>query len=329
MRKKLKLKKKKRLRYLKCSLIVILIIISFLFTYNYLNKIELYSSNEEFIIYLLNNSNHHIKKNKNSFLNKITSFISNINIAKPVTILENSFYYKYNEDDELIYNDEYNPEEMYSVHIEDPNPTNIEKPLVYIYNSHQLENYSSNNYEAYNITPNVMMASYLLKEKLNDLGVNTIVEESDITEFIRINNWNYNYSYLASRYYIEDAINKNPSLNFFIDLHRDALNKQRSTVSIDGKNYAKVLFVVGLEHANYQKNLDLANNLNQRISSKYPSLTRGVITKAGANVDGIYNQDLHPNMILLELGGNENTIDEVLNTIDVISVILKEYILNE
>ena len=66
---------------------------------------------------------------------------------------------------------------------------------------------------------------------------------------------------------------------------------------------------------NYQKNLDLANTLNHKISSQYPSLTRGVITKAGANVDGIYNQDIHPNMILLELGGNENTIDEVLNTI--------------
>ncbi|MBR2137762.1 MAG: hypothetical protein IJ966_00470, partial [Bacilli bacterium] len=40
-----------------------------------------------------------------------------------------------------------------SIIIKDPNPTNIEKPLVYIYNSHQLENYSSANYEAYNVTP--------------------------------------------------------------------------------------------------------------------------------------------------------------------------------
>ena len=189
-----------------------------------------------------------------------------------------------------------------------------------------MENYSSVNYEEYNVTPNVMVAAYLLREKLNKLGVNTIVEESDITEFIRINNWNYNYSYMASRYYIEDAIEKNPSLNFFIDLHRDALSKEKSTTIIDGKSCAKVLFVVGLEHENYQKNLDLANNLNKKIYEKYPNLTRGVITKAGQNVDGIYNQDLHPNMILLELGGNENTIDEVSNTIEIISVILKEYL---
>jgi len=329
VKKRLKIRRKRNFKYVKFFLIIIFCLISFIYTYKCLNKIKMYSSNEEFIMMLLNNSNHHLKKDKSSFFEKMVNFISNININNPVTILENSFYYKNNENTDFVYNDNYNPEEMNSEHISDPNPTIIKEPLVYIYNSHQLENYSSVNYEAYNITPNVMMASYLLREKLNNLGLNTIVEESDITEFIRINGWNYNYSYVASRYYIEDAISKNPSLNFFIDLHRDALSKDRSTITIDGKKYAKVLFVVGLEHANYQKNLDLANTLNKKISSKYPTLSRGVITKAGENVDGIYNQDLHPNMILLELGGNENTIDEVLNTIEILSVILKEHILNE
>ena len=154
------------------------------------------------------------------------------------------------------------------------------------------------------------------------------MEESNITEFIRINNWNYNYSYLASRYYIEDAIKKNPSLKFFIDIHRDALNKNASTVTINNKKYAKILFVVGLEHNNYQTNLDLANSLNTKFNEKYPNLSRGVLTKKGENVDGIYNQDLNPNMILLEIGGQENTIDEVLNSVEAISLILKEH-LNE
>jgi len=328
MRKKMKIRKNKKNKILKSIFLFIIMLISFGFTYNYLNNLKLYTSNEEFIMHLLNNSNHHLKYENNNLISKITSFLVHINIKEPTSILENKFYYKTNNETELVYNDNYNPDNLDSNYIKDPNPTKIEEPLVYIYNSHQLENYSSKNYEEYNITPNVMMASYLLREKLNNLGINTIVEESDITEFIRINNWNYNYSYVASRYYIEDAIAKNPSLNFFIDLHRDALSKQASTVTIENKNYAKVLFVVGLEHVNYQKNLDLANNLNAKIVGKYPSLSRGVITKAGANVDGIYNQDLHPNMILLELGGQENTIDEVLNTIEIISVVLKEY-LNE
>lgn len=327
MKKRIKLKRKKKLKYLKSIVFVLTVIISFISTYQFLSTVKLYSSNEEFIMALLNDSNHHLKYD-NNFLNKASNFLSNIDIKEPVSILKNAFYYENDEKTELVYNDNYNPEDLNSSYITDPNPQEIKDPIVYIYNSHQLENYSATNYEEYNITPNVMMASYLLREKLNNLGIKSIAEESNITEFIRINNWNYNYSYLASRYYIEDAMKKNPSLNFFIDIHRDALSKNASTININSKNYAKILFVVGLEHKNYQKNLDLANSINKKFNEKYPNLSRGVLTKKGADVDGIYNQDLNPNMILLEIGGQENTIDEVLNTIEATSLVLKEH-LNE
>ena len=55
-----------------------------------------------------------------------------------------------------------------SSYIEDPNPVDIDNPIIYIYNSHQLENYNNTNLDIYGITPNVLMASYLLKEKLNN-----------------------------------------------------------------------------------------------------------------------------------------------------------------
>ena len=56
--------------------------------------------------------------------------------------------------------------------------------IIYIYNSHQLENYNNYNLEIYGITPNVLMASYLLKEKLNERGLSTIVEDTNLTEFL-------------------------------------------------------------------------------------------------------------------------------------------------
>ena len=121
-------------------------------------------------------------------------------------------------------------------------------------------------------------------------------------------------------------MNKYPSVRLFIDLHRDSLSKSKSTVNINGKECAKIMFVVGKEHENYNKNLELANNLNDRITAQYPSLSRGISLKSGSGVNGIYNQDLSSNIILLELGGNENNITEVLNTIDIISNIIKEYI---
>ena len=70
----------------------------------------------------------------------------------------------------------------------------------------------------------------------------------------------------------------------------------------------------------------MTNKINDKIKAKYPSLTRGVIGKEGKGNNGVYNQDLNPKMTLLEIGGEENTIDEVLNTIELIAPIIGEYI---
>ena len=220
---------------------------------------------------------------------------------------------------------EYYPEVLETItkHINDPTNDVIDNPIVYIYNSHQLENYDSSNYEPYNITPNVMMASYLLKEKLNNYNIPTIVEEGNINEFIKINNWDYNYSYIASRYFIEEAKRKYPSIKYFIDIHRDSVTKEYSTAIINDMSYAKVLFVVGLDHDNYKGNLDFANNVNSRLIN---GISKGIIKKSGPNVNGIYNQDISSNALLIEVGGYQNKIDEVYNTIDVLANTLKEVI---
>ena len=62
------------------------------------------------------------------------------------------------------------------------------------------------------------------------------------------------------------------------------------------------------------------------IAAKYPTLTRGIVVKTGNNVNGIYNQDLADNIILLEVGGHNNSFDEVNNTIIVIAQIIGDYI---
>ncbi len=216
--------------------------------------------------------------------------------------------------------------EKVSMYINDPYPNKVDNPRVYIYNSHQLENYNNKNLEMYNITPNVMMASYLLKEKLNKINIPTIVEEANIIEFMKINNWVHKDSYKASRFYIIETMEKYNNLDLIIDLHRDDLTKKDATTTINNKKYAKVLFVVGLKNPKYEANLNLAKKIDNLIQKKYPTLSRGILTKKGVGVDGIYNQDLSSKMILLELGGQHSTIDEVLNTIEVMSHIIKEII---
>ena len=208
----------------------------------------------------------------------------------------------------------------------DPNKVDIKNPIVYIYNSHQLENYDNYNLEIYGITPNVLMASYLLKEKLNEKGISTIVEDTNLTEFLELNKWNHSMSYRASRIFMLDKQNTYKSLKYYIDIHRDSINKSLSTIKINDKTYARILFVVGLEHKNYQKNLELANNINALFNKHYKGLSRGVLKKEGAGVDGIYNQDISSNAMLIEVGGVDNNIDEVLNTINAISDVLSIYI---
>ena len=308
--KKIRLKKK---FYFRNMILLFVCIISFIISYN----IKLYSSNEEFIMNLLNDSNYYKKYEDKNIIKKINNYLYNVSLNEPVTLLENMFNYESTS--------EYYPEVLETItkHINDPTNDVIDNTIVYIYNSHQLENYDSSNYEPYNITPNVMMASYLLKEKLNNYNIPTIVEEGNINEFIKINNWDYNYSYIASRYFIEEAKRKYPSIKYFIDIHRDSVTKEYSTAIINDISYAKVLFVVGLDHDNYKGNLDFANNVNNRLIN---GISKGIIKKSGPNVNGIYNQDISSNALLIEVGGYQNKIDEVYNTIDVLANTLKEVI---
>ena len=322
-------KKRKKLKIFKIILFLVIIYLIYTVITGVFLKLQLASSNQEFIQKLLQDSNHHIlyeKSNKNLF-DKFLFFISNVDLENPTNMLEHTFGYEQKDDISFVYHEESEEVDLdLNNYIQDPNPVDINNPRVYIYNTHQLEAYSSNNFEAYNITPNVMMASYLLKEKLNKLGISTMVETSSITDFLAINGWDYASSYKASRFYMLDAINKYNGLDLLIDLHRDAISKNLSTVEINGKNYAKILFVVGLDYENYEPNLNLANKLNDMIKSKYPGLSRGVMKKKGAGVNGIYNQDVANNVILIECGGMENSIEEVMNTIEALSMIIYEYL---
>ncbi len=280
-------------------------------------------SNEEFVRYLF-------MKEENS---SITFYFSRIwdtffkngfslNLKNPFQIFKGNYSYQdYSENDS-----DNSTQSTSSTYVPDPYPDKeISLPKVYLYNTHQLEEYSSKNVAQYNVTPNVMMLSYILREKLNDRGIPTIAEENNVSEFLKANNWNYASSYKVTKLLLQDAKEKNPSLEYFIDLHRDSVNRKISATTINGKNYARILFIVGLEHENYQENLQFTEKLNAMFNQYYPGLSRGVYKKEGKGVNGIYNQDFSPRTILIEVGGTENTIDEVFATAEAIADILNKY----
>lgn len=188
------------------------------------------------------------------------------------------------------------------------------KPLIYIYNTHQNEEYSPSNYIEFSINPTVMMNDYILEDVFSKKKIGTVVEEASIENILKENNWKYYNSYKASRLLLEEAKKKYPSLEYFIDVHRDSLTRDKTTIMIGDKSYAKILFIVGLENKNYQGNYEFTEKISNKLNEKYPNISKGIYKKSGVGVNGIYNQDFSSHTILIEIGGYENTTVEVLNS---------------
>ena len=261
-----------------------------------------------FLKYIINDYNN--ASNDNILYKLINKNTHNL-INNPSRLLATNFYSINKEEKEkesIVYNEQDN------------------SPIIYLYNSHQSEGYSMEYMEDYNVNPTVQMTANIMKERFDKMGLYTIVEDNDISAYLKENDMKYYQSYEASRHFLVDVIEKYDSIKLYIDIHRDAVSHEISSTNINGVDCAKIMFVVGKEYDSYLSNLENTNYLNNMIKEKYPALTRGVLQKEGKNVNGIYNQDLGSNIMLMEIGGNYNNINEVLNTIDLITPIIGDYI---
>lgn len=205
---------------------------------------------------------------------------------------------------------------------------NTTEPIVYIYSTHSNEEYSYLKNDVYNIIPNVKTASYILESELKKLGINSIVEEENTIDILNSKNLAYKDSYKISRTLLENKKKEYPTLVYFIDLHRDSVGRSATTTSINGVNYARTMFVLGLENENYQENKKVMTEINDYLNKNYKGLSRGIYEKQGSGVNGVYNQDFNRNTMLIEVGGVDNTIDEVSNSIKIIANSLYNYINN-
>lgn len=186
----------------------------------------------------------------------------------------------------------------------------IIKPKIYLYNTHNKEEY---------VDGNIMLATNNIKNKLID-SVDVIYEQIDVVGMLNERKLNYNQAYLITKDIVRNNLNNDISL--YIDFHRDAISHDLSSAVIDNKSYAKVLFVIGALHDNYKTNYEIANVLNKKLKNINPNLSRGILVRENAR----YNQELSGNVLLIELGGNENNMNEINNTIDILTSVIKEYL---
>ncbi|MBM7691825.1 stage II sporulation protein P [Peribacillus deserti] len=196
------------------------------------------------------------------------------------------------------------------------------KKVVHIYNTHSRESYLpylkgvKNPDSAYSSKINVTRLSEKLQSSLEKKGIGTSVSTTDVMGILDKKNKKFWQAYDESRPIVQEAMAKNRDINYLIDIHRDASRKNLTTVSIKGKSYAKLAFVVGGDNANFEKNYALAEKIHKALDQKYPKLSRGVFKKQGSGNNGKYNQDLSGNALLIEAGGVDNTFEELYASLD-------------
>jgi len=116
-----------------------------------------------------------------------------------------------------------------------------------------------------------------------------------------------------------------PSLEVFIDIHRDGfsaedlLKRKNDYVTIDGKDCAKIMLVVGNGQGSsgqgfsvmpkYQENYVLAKAVTDKLNTIKGGFAKSVLVKTGR-----YNQHVSTKCMLIEVGHNGNTIEQAKNT---------------
>lgn len=195
----------------------------------------------------------------------------------------------------------------------------IKEDKVYIFHTHTTESFYPHlpdTTTAYDGKVNITLVGERLGESLERKGIGAEVETTNLV------------SYDTARPVVEEAMSQDESLEYYFDLHRDSIARKHTTTTIEGKEYARFAFVIGAEHSNYEQNLKFASEMHQLLEEKYPGISRGVITKKGPGVDGVYNQDLNPNAMLIEFGGVHNHLDELYRSADVFAEVFAGYFHN-
>ena len=213
--------------------------------------------------------------------------------------------------------------------IPQPRYINSDEPLVYIFNSHPAELVGAPGAGRYREgTTSIIEFSHMIANTFSDYRIPVLVEDRDVRNILSANAWSFAQSYQASRIFIEERIFQYPSLEFFFDIHRDAVPDEVAHTVINGVDYARVAFVIGLHNPEYEENLTMASKLHDMLEAVRPGISRGIILSSGWGRNGIYNQDVAPTLQLIEIGSYQSTVEAMVNTTEILANVLAEYILN-
>lgn len=217
--------------------------------------------------------------------------------------------------------------------------TDVSQPLspfdVLIYFTHSHETYKpfveseTGTVAVYDSSSNLFSMQDMIKNYFQLNGLTTSILDVDIQGVMKQNGIPFHKAYDTARKYVAKELEQN-KYDLILDIHRDSVDGEATTLTHNNVTYAKIAFVIGAEHPNYQSNLAYANSLSASLNKIIPGISRGALIKKGEGVNGVYNQDLSKELLVLELGGIDNTEDEVYRTISILAqAISKAFITKE
>lgn len=197
---------------------------------------------------------------------------------------------------------------------------NPAKPEVFIYHTHTTESYGQAGPDSLDESKNVCAVGDALQEELEKNYGIAVVHDKTVH-----NAYSYNKSYSRSGETVDKFLKQYGDFKLIIDMHRDsAENKKPVTTQINGKNVARVMFVMARKNPHFKENISVANSLIAISNKLYPGFCRGVMYYDYGT--GYFNQNKSNNAVLIEVGANINTIDEAKSSSKYLARVIGEYI---
>ncbi len=210
-------------------------------------------------------------------------------------------------------------------------------PRILIYHTHTTESYFKIDADKYKETTawrtndnryNVVAVGDKLTKALSETYGISVIHDTTNHEPPKLATA-YSRSLLTMEKYKE----KYPTITMFIDVHRDAYGNNPQGpcdfVTIDGKEVARVMFVVGTgkgatgtgygEMPDYVSNYALAKRITDTLSAVDSGMIREIRVKSGR-----YNQHISSQCLLVEVGHNANTINQALNAVDYLAAAIAQ-----
>ncbi len=201
-----------------------------------------------------------------------------------------------------------------------------EAPQILIYHTHSQERFADSNPQ--DPATSIVGVGEYLTQLLTGYGFHVLHHTGEYDLKTRDD------AYSKAGPAIEQILKENPSIEIVIDLHRDGVAEgTRLVTNVQGKQMASIMFFNGLSRTTKNGDIsylpnpyiqdNLAFSLQMQIAAEeyYPDFSRMIYLKGYR-----YNMHLCPKTLLVEVGAQTNTVQEVMNAMEPLADILAKVV---